>query len=150
MCVSILLSIFWGGVEDMGLKKIMPSATSICVYENGDLYEYLQGSEEYTNIMNTFLEMIKVAREMPAFGVSLHNETIEAKKNGWWIEFQFNETKVHNEMPFDSLLICVEKDYMGFNLIRKHNDMYEGRCFYVDLVEKDMSELLTCLENVKR
>ena len=74
----------------------------------------------------------------------LDNETREAIKTGLWIELIYSNTQEYNEMPFDTLLIQVEKDYTGFNIIRKHNDKYEGRCFYLAL-NGDMSKLYDIL-----
>ena len=70
---------------------------------------------------------------MPAFGVSLNDETIQAKQTGVWIELFYETTCLNNEMPFDSLLIQVEPENTGFNVIRKYDDKYDGRCFYIDL-----------------
>ena len=57
----------------------------------------------------------------------------------------FEKTKVYNEMPFETLLINVEKDWSGFNIIRKHDSKYEGRCFYINLENADMSKLYELL-----
>ena len=64
---------------------------------------------------------------MPAVGVSIDNLTREEMKSGSWIELEFDQCYIFNEMPFDALLIKVEKDNYGFNLIRRHNGKYEGR-----------------------
>ena len=50
-------------------------------------------------------------------------------------------------MDFEGLLIKVEKDWHGFNLIRKNNGKYDGRCFYLSL-ENSMDELYETLHKV--
>ena len=145
MCVSMLISILFGGKVDMNLVDIIGQATSINVYKSEGLTEFKKGSIEFMNIINGFVDMIECAHEMPAFGVSLHEATIEAMKTGIWVEFSFAETQVHNEMLFDSLLINVEKEWSGFNLIRKYEGKYEGRCFYLNLEDEDMSKLYELL-----
>ena len=77
--------------------------------------------------------MLTNSHEMPALGVSLDNETRNELKNGLWLEFNYKTTQTYNEMPFDSLLIKVEPDNSGFNVLRKHDNLYEGRCYYINL-----------------
>ena len=84
---------------------------------------------------------------MPAYGVSIDKDTRDALKTGLWLELKFSTTLTHNEMPFDSLLIEVDSEYSGFNIIRHHDNQYEGRCYYINL-EKDMSSLYETIENI--
>ena len=98
-------------------------------------------STEFDNILNLINNMLKSSHEMPAFGVSLHNETMKAKQTGVWLELYYDNTCMNNDMPFDSLLIQVEPEYTGFNIIRKNNGMYDGRCFYIDLINNNMEQL---------
>ena len=86
---------------------------------------------------------------MPAFGVALHNDTIEVMTKGIWVEFIFDNTKSHNEMLFDSLLINVVGEHSGFNIIRKYQGQYEGRCFYVDLIDNNLSTLEEYIKSIK-
>lgn len=117
-------------------------ADAINVYTVGNLKSYKSGTDEYNGIILRWNEMTENAYDMPAFGVSLHNETLEALKNGRWIEFEFNEKQTYNGMTFEKLLIQVESVFQGFNLIRYNSEKgYDGRCFYFNLVDKDMSEL---------
>ena len=91
-------------------------------------------------IKNVILDMMKGSHEMPAFGVSLHNETLSAMNDGVWVELKYNKTYTHNDMPFDALLISVKPEDSGFNIIRNQNGRYEGRCFYISL-ESNMQSL---------
>ena len=45
------------------------------------------------------------------------------------------------EMLFSKLLINVNKDWTGFNIIRYYNGCYDGRCYYVDLIDANMENL---------
>lgn len=108
-------------------------------YNNGAeiiINQEVEGEE----IKKLFNEVVASSREMPAFGVSLHEETLKAMKEGVWLLFDFGETKDHNEMPFESLLINIEKDTGGVNIIRYYNGQYSGRCFYLDL-DKNFNDL---------
>lgn len=122
--------------------NVFEKADSINVYTVGDMKSYKSGTEEYKGIITCWYDMIEDAYDMPAFGVSLHNETLEAMKSGRWIEFEFGSKQEYNGMTFEKLLIQVESVYQGFNLIRFNSEKgYDGRCFYFNLVDKDMSKL---------
>lgn len=108
---------------------------------NGEIITHDSNSAEFDEILSQMDIMLEGSREMPAFGVSLDNETKDAIKEGVWLKLIYDKTYAHNEMPFDSLLIQIEKDWTGFNIYRGNNGIYEGRCFYIDLVESDMSDL---------
>ena len=77
--------------------------------------------------------LTKDSHEMPAYSVALDNEVRTSITKGLWIELIFNNTIIHNEMPFDKLLIEVNANNQGFNLIRHHDNIYEGRCYYLSL-----------------
>ena len=130
--------------------EVFDKADCINVYADGAVKYYKSGTEEYNAIILRWNEMLEGAYEMPAFGVSLNKETLEVMKSGRWIEFQFAQKYKCNGMTFEKLLIKVESAFQGFNLIRFNTENgYEGRCFYFNLVDRDMSKLneyLTFLE----
>lgn len=130
-------------VENMeDIFNVFDKAECINIYTAGDIKTYLKGSEEYSGIVGRWEKMIDGAHDMPAFGVSLNDHTLEAMKSGRWIEFDFKKKLEHGGMPYEKLLVQVESVYTGFNLIRYNKKGgYDGRCFYFDLVGKDMGEL---------
>ena len=91
------------------------------------------------------MDMIYNSYEMPAFGVSIHEHTMQALQSGFWIKFNFKEQMKHNDMPFDALLVNIMPNDKGFNLIREVDGKYEGRCFYLNL-ENDMQSLYDLVE----
>lgn len=123
-------------------------ASEIIVTVKGESTTFNKGDEKYEAIILSLKNVTNGAHEMPAFGVSLDKETRKEMQDGTWIELVYNLPKKHNGMPFESLLISVNADYSGFNLIRKVNGKYDGRCFYLDLVNKNMSEISTTLQNL--
>ena len=86
-------------------------------------------------------DMLKDSHTMPAFGISIHVETLKAIQKGVWLKLQYNGTQVVDEMPFDELLIEVNPEFSGFNIIRGNRGIYEGRCYYIDLIDKNMKTL---------
>ena len=126
--------------QNIYLINYFSYADSIIIYKNGEAEEFNNQTEEFNLLLDSFLNICKDHHEMPALGVSLHNETIEALNNGIWIEFRFNKIYTHNDMPFSRLLIEVNNEFSGFNIIRYHNNEYNGRCFYLNL-NNNMSDL---------
>ena len=125
---------------------LFSEASMIKVYNNGQIIEMTE--EEQNKFDKLFFDAISNSRQMPAFGVSLHNLTIEEMQYGIWVKFLFNKTIVKSEMSFDELLICVQKDCHGVNVIRGNKGRYEGRCYYLDLDGNldDVYEFLTSLD----
>ncbi len=119
--------------EKQSITKYFHNAASVTVCNDDKKCLYFKGDDKFENVINEFLTICEDARDMPAYGVSLHNETAEAKKQGLWLELAFDSEQVFNEMPFESLLVHIEPQNQGFNLIRKYNGKYDGRCFYLSL-----------------
>ena len=134
-------------MEDCSIINKLSQTNQIVVYCGGKTFDFFIEDEGYKVIAQSFLDMCAEFREMPAFGVALHNECVNALNDGVWVEFLFANRLSHNEMFFDSLLVNVEKENSGFNLIRKVDGEYCGRCFYVDLVCNDMSNFYSCILN---
>ena len=143
----------------MGIALLIPTNFS----ENKEIYNNIEkieviidsevkvidkDSKYLKDLVNICGDMLQNAHEMPAFSVSLDNETRVKKNNGTWVEIYFIKTLSHNELPFDRLLIEIEPEWTGFNIIRYYENKYEGRCFYIDLVDKDMSKLYKMLNNI--
>lgn len=106
---------------------------SINILNNNEKLSFKNNLPEFNEVINTLNEVVQNSHNMPAFSVSLHNETINAIKHGVWIELEFDKNLSFNDMPFTALLIQVDSNAGGFNLIRKFNGKYEGRCFYLSL-----------------
>lgn len=118
---------------------LISEADMIVFYNNGQIETMTES--QFDKVDSLFQEAISDALEMPAFGVSLDKLTKEEMKKGFWLEFKFDETCCSSDMPFDSLLIKIEKSSFGVNLIRGNDGVYEGRCFYLDLNGNNFDKL---------
>lgn len=107
---------------------------SFSIFESGNKIVISKENEEFNIILKKIEEIFSSSRVMPAFGVSLHDETLNALKQDNWLQIDFNQEISKNGLPFSSLLFKLEIT-SGFNLIRLYNGKYEGRCIYLDLNE---------------
>lgn len=131
------------------ISEIFGYTEKINVHNEGEIITYCSDDAQFKEIMTCWNAMIDGSHDMPAFGVSLNDMTVKALTEDLWIEFEFGKVLECNGMPFEKLLVQVEKDYSGFNLIRYLKKAgYDGRCFYLDLVNKNMSDLYNLLINL--
>ena len=114
------------------LTDLCEKISSFFVYNNGVRQEINLNSNQFVKIKNNLFSIFSNARLEPAFGVSLHELTLNELKNGQWLELNFANEQTKNSLPFNSLLIKLENTG-GFNLIRKYKDNYTGRCLYIAL-----------------
>lgn len=133
----------------MELNEVFNEAESINVYNDGVKVNYSAGGKEFKDMLAGWNGLIDGAHQMPAFGVSLNHATVKELKKGLWAEFVFDGVKECGGMPFEKLLVNVIKDYQGFNIIRYNTGYgYDGRCFYYDLVGRNMAVFYDILVNL--
>lgn len=136
-----------GGQIMEDVQAQVKEARSVRVYKDGKITEYGAETQEFCRILSAWEEMTSEALPMPAFGVSVDALTREEKKKGTWLEFVFGEER-GEELPFERLLIACVPEYRGFNLVRYTQGGYNGRCYYLDLRDKDMRQLCSCLNHL--
>lgn len=104
---------------------------SIVVLYDNNIHNIEQ--EDISLIKNQFDILLENSHEMPALGVSIHNETLKEIKSGLWIKLIYNHSQNYCDMSFDELLIKITPNDYGLNIIRGNNGIYEGRCYYISL-----------------
>lgn len=133
----------------MEIKDIFTETEKINIYKDGNATTYIASDKPYEEILTGWNSLLDGSHEMPAYGVSLDKETVKAMKNGLWVEFDFGKLTEYNGMPFEKLLVEVGKEFYGFNIIRYTSERgYDGRCFYIDLVNKNMSDFYNILMDI--
>lgn len=133
----------------MHLIENFKKTEKIEIYKNGEISGFYYGEENFEKILIAWYDLVDGARRCPAFGVSLNTETERAVLSGVWVEFYFNEVLECNGMPYERLLVEVNKEYCGFNVIRYNSEVgYEGRCFYIQLIGKDMRNFYHIIMNI--
>jgi len=136
----------WRMPELSNINDYFIHSNNITIYNNGNTCTYNHDTQEFNDIIDSINNMCNNSHEMPAFGVSLHKETLIAIQTGIWIELEFNSTITHNDMPFSKLIFEINPEYSGFNIIRYCDNKYEGRCYYLNL-DSDMSELYSLIKS---
>lgn len=130
------------------IEEIFDEAEGVVVYNDGAAVRCLPGQPSYKLVISGFKNMLVGARKMPAFGVSLDNETREAMHKGVWVELEFGKIITYDDMSFEKLLLQVVAEHSGFNLIRYNSESgYSGRCYYFD-INGNMSEFYNILQTV--
>lgn len=145
MIIPILLCSFSSNVLDL-----FDEVNMIEFYYNGQQIEI--SSDQQEKFEELFCNALEGAQQMPAFGVSLHDLTMQNMKEGLWIKFVYNKTIVKSEMPFDSILINITKDCHGINLIRGNDEIFEGRCYYLNLkgtLDDVYDFLIECIQTIE-
>ena len=133
-------------VMEIQLDKITDYAQGVNIIIDGVTTAYVVGGQRFNEICAAWNNMIFGAHQMPAFGVSLDRETTKEMKSGVWAEFVFDKQLSADGMPFEKLLVNAQREWSGFNIIRYTSEFgYDGRCFYYDLVNKNMSLFYDCL-----
>ena len=133
---------------EMTVQEIFDEVRQIDIYDNGSDIKLLPAQMGYKLVINAFKNLLEGGRQMPAFGVSLDNETRAAMREGLWVEFDFGKKLRYSEMSFEKLLVQVVSSYSGFNIIRYNADEgYHGRCYYFAL-DGNMSNFYDILKSV--
>ena len=150
-CLLLTLGVFFMPSKNINqinnIQDCFNNSTTINLIIDGDFKTFNQNSKQYTNLLNQFNTLLQNSHQMPALGVSIDELTKQEIKNGVWIQFNFDRVYKNSQMPFDGLLIKIENQSYGLNLIRKYNNKYDGRCFYLNL-EIDTSNFYNELLNI--
>ena len=134
VCATMLLG---GNMETKTIQQYLTSSSQVQIIVDNNYYNV----DDLSQLNVVLNQMLQDSHTMPAFGVSIHTETFKAIKHGVWLKLQYNGTQSLDEMPFDELLIEVNPEFSGFNIIRGNKGIYDGRCFYIDLIDADMKSL---------
>lgn len=132
--------------EIMSIQNILLTPQEVTVHVNGKSLSITQ--EQYVEYISLFQSILNNSHDMPAFGVSLDQETKKAMQSGTWLQLVYPTTQEVNGLPFDILLIELHPNDSGFNIIRGNNSIYDGRCFYIDLVDTTLASLYEWANNL--
>lgn len=133
----------------MEINEVFDYTKEINVYNDGNKTSYCVGDKPFEEIMVSWNALLEGSHPMPALGVSINKETVREMQKGLWVEFGFDEVLEANGLPFEKLLVNVSQDYYGFNLIRYNTrGGYDGRCLYIDLVGRNMTNFYNVVINI--
>lgn len=121
--------------DNDNIKEAIKQIESFVVYQDGKQTFIDKSNKDFSKFIERIEDCFSFSRIMPAFGVSLHDLTVEDMKKGDWLKINFSNTQTINELPFEALLFRLDECY-GINLIRQTEGKFQGRCIYLDLNEK--------------
>ena len=90
--------------NENSLVDIVEKIESFKVFENGQIRMIRQQDEFFYKVKSNIKALFIQSRLMPAFGVSLHNETIQELKKDCWLKINFKHKIEKSGLPFSSLL----------------------------------------------
>ena len=115
------------------IDEVIGDCDRMEVIIDGRVCSLVRGEEQFNAVCQSFYEMNKGGYEMPGYGVSIDSLTRQELKSGVWVRLVYPERVYRGEIPFESLLIKVDKEYCGYNLMREYEGKYQGRVFYFNL-----------------
>lgn len=141
LCATMLVG---GNMQINNIQNYLVNSNQAYLIVDNN-YIYVEDMEGLNKKIN---QMLDDSYTMPAFGVSIHTETLKAMQNDVWLKLQYAQTNYVDDMPFDELLIEVNPEFEGFNVIRGNKGIYEGRCFYINLDNNTMEQLNDHIESL--
>lgn len=117
------------------LIKYLKDIDSFKVFNNGETKIIRKKDKAFYTLIENLKFVFTIGISAPAFGVSLHDETIQAISKDCWLQINYSNKKFFNGLEFEALLFKLEHTG-GFNLIRLNNNLYEGRCLYINLPQE--------------
>lgn len=114
------------------LYNLIEKIESFEIIQSGKKENILNTNNKFEKIKNNLSLIFKDSILLPAFGVSIHDLTLQEMQSGSWLQINFITQQEKNGLPFNSLLIKLEQT-SGLNLIRLYNNKYEGRCLHLNL-----------------
>lgn len=109
-------------------------ANKIIVTNNGKVVAFEKGSDELKKIIDILVnETFLDSYSMPALSVSLDMFIDDLKKQGMFMEIEFDKEFDFDGMNFDKLGFLVKEDFCGVDLNRSVKAKYFGRNFYLNL-----------------
>lgn len=141
MGVPMMIMSFFSAIE------VLSYATDYQVMIDGKTVEI--SLEEKEILKQKVEDLFENSHTMPAFGVILPEMYDEAVQEGMYVSIKFDGVYSVNELPFDELVFGVNKGDTGFNLMRGNKGVFQGRCIYLDLIDKDQTDLFEFLQTLK-
>ncbi len=117
------------------MADLLEKVSSFTIFKRGKETKINKEDSGFDKIFSHLEEVFKKGEVMPAYGVSLHDETQNALLADTWLQINFDEQLTKNELPFSALLFRLDEVY-GVDLIRLFNDRYDGRCIHLSFFEK--------------
>ena len=118
--------------------------TNVCI----DGQEIILTEEQKVELGSQIESLFEGSHTLPSLAVMFENDFQEKTKEGTFVYLKFDRQYCINDLLFDELVFEVIPDYQGFNLYRGNNGIYQGRCIYIDLINKNMQPLYDYIQTL--
>ncbi len=127
-------------VEDFTQELL---SSKVQIFIDGQVYE------PDSNFHEQLADMLQGSYTAPAFGVCMDDQVKEERQQGVWLEFDVAGEHEHNDLPYTRLLINIQPDFYGYNVLRYYDGKYDGRCIYLNLSHNSTSFYEYIVDNYK-
>ncbi len=127
---------------------VLPYVQALSFIVNGQEIEV--SAEEASEVQKQIELLFESSRTMPAFGVTFDELLQEEVKDGLFVSMKFRRKLEVNGLVFDELLFEVKPEFMGVNLCRGNDGSFNGRCIYLDFIDKNMEDLYNSVTQISQ
>ncbi|MBP3431961.1 MAG: hypothetical protein J6K39_03820 [Clostridia bacterium] len=117
---------------------VLPYVENAEILVDGNVVEITEYQQE--KLQEQIPLLFDGSHTLPAFGVITDEMYREEVQNGTYVSLKFGAPVEINGLPFDELVFKIEPGLQSFDLYRGMKGVFQGRCIYVDLMNKDMTE----------
>lgn len=129
------------------VSETLPYVEEYKVILDGNEVQLTQSQQE--TLGEQIASLLENSHTVPAFGVVFDEMFKQEIENGMYISMRFPSVFEVNGLPFDELVFKVDSEYQGFNLMRGRKGVFQGRCLYVNLENKNMQNIYDFVNGIQ-
>ncbi len=113
-----------------------------------DGQEIVLSAQQQEDLKMQVASLFEGSHTLPSLAVMFENDFQQKIQEGTYVSLKFERPCEINDLLFDELVFEVVPEYQGFNLYRGNRGVFQGRCVYVDLVDKTMQPLWDFVQTI--
>ena len=124
------------------MKEIIEKAQQFIITNDNTAYEI-------PNIKNELMSLLDGSYFSSSYATVEHNIVMQSKEKGLWLEIVFENQQNFKDYVFDRLLIQLKPKYNFLNLIRCNNEIFSGKCIFINLAKSTTEFYKKILNTIK-
>ena len=129
------------------IDTFLSGSSEIVIYKDSQIVKL--STDEQTEIKNLLIIAFGNAVQMPAYSVCIDEFVKEEINEGYWLKIIYNDTQIKDEMHYDELLIHIENNLKGVNILRGNDGKFEGRCYYF-ILENNLNDVYQYIDTLSQ